>query len=268
MTRAPVKRVKSAGAEYTLEVSSPGLDRKLNRPEDYRRFAGSLAKVQTREPVDGNRHWLGRLVDVSDGGFVLDMAGVKQKSAKGKKAKATRVALEFGNVEKANDAADVEAEAEVDAEVAAGFEREGGARHPALTIADIPSGLRGSLEQLAFVTHEDCAAFSTDFGTVLDVEDLVPGAEYTLEVSSPGLDRKLNRPEDYGRFAGSLVKVQTREPVQGNRNWEGLLVDVYVCGFVLDLNAVKRKAAKGKALVARVAIEFGNVEKAQLVAEI
>jgi len=178
------------------------------------------------------------------------------------------IAADPDAVEKANDAADVEAEAEVDAEVAAGFEREGGARHPALTIADIPSGLRGSLEQLAFVTHEDCAAFSTDFGTVLDVEDLVPGAEYTLEVSSPGLDRKLNRPEDYGRFAGSLVKVQTREPVQGNRHWQGRLVDVSDGGFVLDLNAVKRKAAKGKALVARVAIEFGNVEKAQLVAEI
>jgi ribosome maturation factor RimP len=142
------------------------------------------------------------------------------------------------------------------------------AANPEAKRDDIPSGLRGSLEQLSFVTHEDCAAFSTDFGTVLDVEDLVPGAEYTLEVSSPGLDRKLNRPEDYGRFAGSLVKVQTREPVQGNRHWQGRLVDVSDGGFVLDLNAVKRKAAKGKALVARVAIEFGNVEKAQLVAEI
>jgi len=142
------------------------------------------------------------------------------------------------------------------------------AANPEAKRDDIPSGLRGSLEQLSFVTHEDCAAFSTDFGTVLDVEDLVPGAEYTLEVSSPGLDRKLNRPEDYGRFAGSLVKVQTREPVQGNRHWQGRLVDVSDGGFVLDLSAVKRKAVKGKALVARVAIEFGNVEKAQLVAEI
>ena len=133
-------------------------------------------------------------------------------------------------------------------------------------VEDLPKGV--PVELLSGVTHEDCVAFATDFGTLLDVEDVVPGSEYTLEVSSPGLDRKLNRPEDYGRFAGSLVKVQTREPVQGNRHWQGRLVDVSDGGFVLDLNAVKRKAAKGKALVARVAIEFDNVEKAQLVAEI
>src|ERR1700677_2428163 len=47
-------------------------------------------------------------------------------------------------------------------------------------------------EQLSGVTHTDCEVFSRDFGTVVDVEDLVPGAEYTLEVSSPGLDRKLH----------------------------------------------------------------------------
>jgi len=143
------------------------------------------------------------------------------------------------------------------------------AANPEAKRDDIPSGLRGSLEQLSFVTHEDCAAFSTDFGTVLDVEDLIPGAEYTLEVSSPGLDRKLNRPEDYRRFAGSLAKVQTREPVDGNRHWLGRLVDVSDGGFVLDMAGVKQKSAKGKkAKATRVAVEFGNVEKANLVAEI
>jgi len=143
------------------------------------------------------------------------------------------------------------------------------AANPEAKRDDIPSGLRGSLEQLSFVTHEDCAAFSTDFGTVLDVEDLIPGAEYTLEVSSPGLDRKLNRPEDYRRFAGSLAKVQTREPVDGNRHWLGRLVDVSDGGFVLDMAGVKQKSAKGKkAKATRVALEFGNVEKANLVAEI
>ena len=54
------------------------------------------------------------------------------------------------------------------------------------------------VDQLAGVTHEDCDAFSRDFGTVLDVEDLIPGGEYTLEVSSPGLDRKL---QGDGRFS-------------------------------------------------------------------
>ena len=143
------------------------------------------------------------------------------------------------------------------------------AANPEAKRDDIPSGLRGSLEQLSFVTHEDCAAFSTDFGTVLDVEDLIPGAEYTLEVSSPGLDRKLSRPEDYRRFAGSLAKVQTREPVDGNRHWLGRLVDVSDGGFVLDMAGVKQKSAKGKKVKAtRVAVEFGNVEKANLMAEI
>ena len=48
-----------------------------------------------------------------------------------------------------------------------------------------------TMDQLAWVTHQDCEQFSVDFGTLVDVEDLVPGAEYTLEVSSPGLERKL-----------------------------------------------------------------------------
>ncbi len=59
---------------------------------------------------------------------------------------------------------------------------------------DLPERLlEGSLavEQLSGVTHEDCAAFSRDFGVLLDVEDLIPVESYTLEASSPGLDRKL-----------------------------------------------------------------------------
>src|ERR1700761_3449830 len=69
---------------------------------------------------------------------------------------------------------------------------------------DLPKGV--PVELLSGVTHEDCANFATDFGTLLDVEDVVPGAEYTLEVSSPGIERKLSRAEDYVRVAGSLVK--------------------------------------------------------------
>src|SRR5438309_6192569 len=62
----------------------------------------------------------------------------------------------------------------------------------------------------AGVTHEDCANFSREFGTILDVEDVVPGGSYTLEVSSPGLDRKLSRAGDFQRFTGSRVKLTTR----------------------------------------------------------
>ena len=52
------------------------------------------------------------------------------------------------------------------------------------------------------VTHEDCANLSREVGTILDVEDAVPGGSYVLEVSSPGLDRKLSRPADFERFTG------------------------------------------------------------------
>ena len=128
------------------------------------------------------------------------------------------------------------------------------------------------LERLSGMTHEDCAAFSRDFGVLLDVEDLVPGAEYTLEASSPGLDRKLIRPEDFQRFSGSLVKVQTFEPIRNNRHWQGRLTASTGLEssetIALDLNAVKQNSKSRKAGVSTVEIALGNIEKAQLVPEI
>ena len=133
--------------------------------------------------------------------------------------------------------------------------------------AALPSGVE--IDQLAGITHEDCQAFSQDFGTVLDVEELIPGAEYTLEVSSPGLDRKLYGEADYRRFVGSLVKLQTFEPVAGNRHWQGRLTEVKERALVLDLSAVRQKGRSKKDLTREtVEIEFANVEKANLVPEI
>ena len=83
--------------------------------------------------------------------------------------------------------------------------------------------LRVFIDKPGGVTHEDCANVSREVGTILDVENAVPGGSYLLEVSSPGLDRQLVRPADYERFAGSLVKVTTREPVDGNRHFQGRL---------------------------------------------
>lgn len=128
-----------------------------------------------------------------------------------------------------------------------------------------------SVEQLSGVTHEDCAVFSRDFGTLLDVEDLVPGAEYTLEASSPGLDRKLNGAEDFRRFTGCLVKVRTFEPVRNNRHWQGRLVAGPKPGnetICIDLAAVKQNSKSRKAGVSTVEIALGNIEKANLVPEI
>jgi ribosome maturation factor RimP len=128
---------------------------------------------------------------------------------------------------------------------------------------------RLSVEQLSGITHEDCASFSRDFGVLLDVEDLVPGAEYTLEASSPGLDRKLSKPEEFQRFAGSLVKVQTFEPIRNNRHWQGRLVKgANGAAITLDLNAVKQNSKSRKTGVSTVEIALDNIEKAQLVPEI
>jgi ribosome maturation factor RimP len=128
------------------------------------------------------------------------------------------------------------------------------------------------VDQLAGVTHEDCEAFSRDFGTVLDVEDPIPGSEYTLEVSSPGLDRKLKRIEDFQRFRGLLAKVQTFEPVAGNRHWQGRLSDAGEGSVKLILEGKKtgKKSTEHRAQSAEkaeVEIALKNIEKAQLVPE-
>jgi ribosome maturation factor RimP len=131
----------------------------------------------------------------------------------------------------------------------------------------LPRGVPAEL--LSGVTHEDCATFASDFGTVLDVEDLIPGAEYTLEVSSPGLERKLLKPADYDRFKGSLAKVQTFTAVDNNRHFTGRLTAFDGLNFTLDLAAVKQKGKAKKTLTTQtVEISLANVEKAHLVAEI
>ena len=75
------------------------------------------------------------------------------------------------------------------------------------------------------VTHEDCSEVSLHVGTVLDVEDFIH-ASYTLEVSSPGIERGLYKLQDYERFAGSLAKLKTRKPVNGQRNFRGRLLGI------------------------------------------
>ncbi|MGD0497775.1 MAG: ribosome maturation factor RimP [Bryobacteraceae bacterium] len=83
--------------------------------------------------------------------------------------------------------------------------------------------VRISIDKPAGVTHGDCELVSQQVGTILDVEDVVPGGRYTLEVSSPGVERKLVRPGDYLRFQGKKASIVLSEPVEGRRNWEGTL---------------------------------------------
>ena len=124
-------------------------------------------------------------------------------------------------------------------------------------------------DPLAGVTHEDCANFSREFGTILDVEDVMPGS-YTLEVSSPGLDRKLIKAADFSRFTGSRLKLTTRQPVDNNRHFEGRLESFKDGRLTLDLSVASHKSRKkmGAAAGEKIEIEFANVEKANLVPEI
>jgi len=126
-------------------------------------------------------------------------------------------------------------------------------------------------DPLSGVTHEDCANFSREFGTILDVEDVMPGS-YTLEVSSPGLDRKLIKAADFTRFTGSRMKLSTRQPVgaNNNRHFEGRLESFKDGRLVLDLSVASHKSRKkmGTAAGEKIEIEFANVEKANLVPEI
>jgi ribosome maturation factor RimP len=124
-------------------------------------------------------------------------------------------------------------------------------------------------DPLAGVTHEDCANFSREFGTILDVEDVMPSS-YTLEVSSPGLDRKLVKAADFTRFTGSRMKLMTRQPVNNNRHFEGRLESFQDGRLTLDLSVASHKSRKkmGDAAGKKIEIEFANVEKANLVPEI
>ncbi|HSP68525.1 MAG TPA: ribosome maturation factor RimP [Bryobacteraceae bacterium] len=83
--------------------------------------------------------------------------------------------------------------------------------------------LRIFIDKPEGVTHADCEYVSQHAGTILDVEDIIPGGRYTLEVSSPGLERKLARPREFERFVGRKVKVVLRQPVENQRTWVGAL---------------------------------------------
>jgi ribosome maturation factor RimP len=106
------------------------------------------------------------------------------------------------------------------------------------------------------ISHSDCQRVSEQLSVILDVEDLVPGPGYVLEVSSPGLDRKLLKPADYERFAGRLAQIWVNEPVENQKYLEGRLGG-YSEGAV-KLNVKDRE----------IAVPFAGIRKANLVVEI
>jgi len=102
--------------------------------------------------------------------------------------------------------------------------------------------LRVYIDKPEGVSHSDCQALSEQLGVLLDVEDLVPGPRYILEVSSPGLDRKLTRAADFERFVGRLARISTVQPVENSTFFEGRLaghadglVKMEVKGRIIEL---------------------------------
>ena len=111
--------------------------------------------------------------------------------------------------------------------------------------------LRLYIDRDAGVGLDDCERVSREVSSLLDVEDPIPSA-YTLEVSSPGFDRVLRTRTHFGRFLGSRVFVELKEPRDGRRRYTGTLVQVDDAGIALEVDR------------ARVAVAFSEIGKARL----
>lgn len=96
-------------------------------------------------------------------------------------------------------------------------------------VEHLPQGrhsvLRLYIDRDTGISVDDCALVSAQVGSVLDVEDPIAG-DYTLEVSSPGLDRRLFHMGQYGRFSGEVVDIKLRMPFEGQRRFRGTLKGV------------------------------------------
>jgi ribosome maturation factor RimP len=148
-------------------------------------------------------------------------------------------------------------------------EMHGGGKHRMLRVVidRVKSAGEVGAPAVLGVTHEDCANVSREMSTILDVEEAAGAGPYTLEVSSPGLDRPLTKPADYERFVGSLVKLTTREPVENNRHFQGRLERFADRKLTVDVTAPKKKN-KPAPQPHKLEIDLSNVDKANLVPEI
>jgi ribosome maturation factor RimP len=116
--------------------------------------------------------------------------------------------------------------------------------------------LRVFIDKPAGVSHADCELISREVGTILDIEDVISGP-YRLEVSSPGLDRKLLKAADYERFAGKKARVKLRQPVDGQLQFTGRLL-------AAEAGAIGMTTEAG----VLVRFRFEDVEQARLVVEL
>ena len=132
------------------------------------------------------------------------------------------------------------------------LKREGG-QQVLRVVLDRPGPNRTAEES---VSLDDCARVSEELSAILDVEDLIPTA-YTLEVSSPGLDRPLRGPDDYRRFAGRLAKLVMREPVDGQTFIKGRLAGMEATDVLIDGEDGRRHRVPAAVITrANLEIEF------------
>jgi len=129
-------------------------------------------------------------------------------------------------------------------------------RVPALKSADGTSEI--APDPYPKISHADCEKVSQQLSVILDVEELVNGPGYVLEVSSPGMDRALTKPADFERFTGRLAKVWTHEPVEQQTFLEGRIAGVQSGNVQLEL--------KGK-VPRTIDVPFATIRKANLVVE-
>lgn len=115
--------------------------------------------------------------------------------------------------------------------------------------------LRVFIDKPEGVSHADCEFISRQIGTILDVEDVVPGGPYHLEISSPGVERRLKRPRDFERFLGHKVKVALRAPVAARRHHEGVLAG-FADGVVTIQPATGEPVSFSLDLIERANLKF------------
>jgi ribosome maturation factor RimP len=120
------------------------------------------------------------------------------------------------------------------------------------------AGSQASPDPFPKISHADCEKVSQQLSVILDVEELVNGPSYVLEVSSPGMDRALTKPADFERFTGRLAKVWTNQPVEEMSFLEGR-----ICGVGSGKVSLEMKGKTART----VEVPFTAIRKANLVVE-
>jgi len=125
--------------------------------------------------------------------------------------------------------------------------------------------LRVYIDKPEGVSHADCQAVSEQLSVILDVEELVPGPRYMLEISSPGMDRKIFKPEHYERFVGRLAKIWTHQPVIPGEGAKPVsYIEGRLMGYTEGRVSIELGKTSGKGIIE---LQFENIRKANLIVE-